>query len=272
MNPKEKLQATDTNVVYGDALSRLTARDRQAVQISLGDSFDAYSVDRTNLIKKLYAISINSGQKAKTSSVYKNNIYNRGDTETGYDFNQFITKWIPRIESGLGQTSSTKDALEILISDLISPSVSQTKFSIGANNKEVPVFQINNTMLDNVFKHLMHSDVGRTDIMESLIKNWELTKTGGNPDDLRAEIYYEQSFDSYDWDRLLGDPSPEKSLLQYDGLFYSSPMMQDIKRRIGMQTTFIQDKKIGGRLIQVETIKKQKKGKVDIFAKESGGC
>ena len=272
MNPKEKLQATDTNVVYGDALSRLTARDRQAVQIALGDSFDAYSVDRTHLVKKLYALSIDSGQKAKTSSVYKNDIYNRGATESGYDFNQFITKWIPVIESGLSKTSSSKDALEILISDLISPDVSRTKFTIGANGKEVPVFQTNNTMLDNVFKHLMHTEVGRTDIMESLIKNWELTKNGGNPDDLRAEIYYEQSFDAYDWDRLLGDPSAEKSMLEYDGLFYSSPVMQDIKRRIGVKPSFIQDKKIGGRLIQVETIKKPKKGNIDIFAKESGGC
>jgi len=257
LNKKNKLEATDVEVTYGDALSRFTARDVQDVRNSLGDSYDSYEAERTTLLKRLYAVSIQAGANAKESAVFKNSIYGEAKNETGYDLNRFIDKWAAKIDDTI-QTDSMKDGLELLIGDLLSPSVSSSKYT-KKGNFEVPVFQINKVILDNVFDYLKESRTNRLDIMQNIISGWERTKTGENPDDLRADIYYEQGFDNYKFPTEMADPL--RSLLQYDRILYSSPALQDAKRRYYIHATEIRDKKVGGRIMQTETHKKTSKDK-----------
>jgi len=273
MEPMAKFEATENSVKYGQALSRLTMKDVQAVEQALdaAGSYDNYSIARNHLIKSMYAVSIQGGQKAKSNSVFKKGIYKQsGTVENGFIFNTFINEWLPKLEMSLGQNNASargRDALELLISDLIAPSVSPTKYTTSGE-KQLPVFQTNSVMLDNVFKHLMDSKVGRTDIMRNLVSEWELTKLGKNPDDLRADIYFEQGNDVYDWSRI-SNPDPIKSMLQMDGVFYSDPMLNALKQDMAIHPTFTTDKKVAGRITQVRTLKKKK---VNIFSKESGGC
>ena len=267
LNKKNKLQATDVEVTYGDALSRFTARDVQDVKHSLGESYDSYTAERGTLLKRLYAISIQAGANAKDSAVFKNSIYGEARNETGYDLNRFIDKWASKIDDTI-QTESMKDGLELLVGDLLNPTVSGSKYSQKAGF-EVPVFQVNKVILDNVFDYLKESKINRLDIMKNVISGWEKTKTGENPDDLRAEIYYEQGFDNFKFPAEMADPL--RSLLEIDRIYYSSPALQDAKRRYHIHATEIRDKKVGGRIMQTESFKKISKEdkKRKAFVKEA---
>ena len=144
---------------------------------------------------------------------------------------------------------------EQLISSLLNPSVSTTKYTMKGNI-QAPVFQINRGMVNQVFNHLKNTK--QEYIISDLIKNWERTRRGENVDDLRAETYYEAGMDRYDFSKV-GESMGRSIVNNIKYHMYSTPESVKMIEKITRIPTEQKDVIIGGKKA---TVNKKKKFKI----------